>query len=152
MLVWSINIKFNLWNERSKDLQRANHINLKRIWIYAIIKQLVLKTTICSSLASYPTSKSCQGQSGQIWKYGQISAGAGVLLSELRHCWTGGRNAWHPACKKLSGGVLAWLSVWSKVQTCILPSWCHCHSLSLVSVKSRLVLPFWYRLTRVVPE
>jgi len=31
----------------------------------------------------------------------------------------------HPACKKLSGGVLAWLSVWS-----------HCHSLSLGSVKS----------------
>jgi len=25
----------------------------------------------------------------------------------------------HPACKKLSGGVLAWLSVWSEVQTCI---------------------------------
>jgi len=24
----------------------------------------------------------------------------------------------HPACKKLSGGVLAWLSVWSEVQTC----------------------------------
>jgi len=23
----------------------------------------------------------------------------------------------HPACKKLNGGVLAWLSVWSKVQT-----------------------------------
>ena len=28
----------------------------------------------------------------------------------------------------------------------------HCHSLSLASVKSRLVLPFWYQLTRVVPE
>jgi len=28
----------------------------------------------------------------------------------------------HPACKKLSGGVLAWLSVWSDVQTCIWPS------------------------------
>jgi len=28
----------------------------------------------------------------------------------------------------------------------------HCHSLSLASVKSRLVLPFWYRLTWVVPE
>jgi len=26
----------------------------------------------------------------------------------------------------------------------------HCHSLSLASVKSRLVLPFWYRLTPVV--
>jgi len=25
----------------------------------------------------------------------------------------------HPACKKLSGGVLVWLSVWSEVQTCI---------------------------------
>ena len=58
----------------------------------------------------------------------------------------------HPACKKLSSEVLAWLSVWSEVQTCIWPSWCHCHSLSLASVKSRLVLPFWYRLTRVVPD
>jgi len=38
------------------------------------------------------------------------------------------------------------------VQTCIWPSWCHCHSLSLAPVKSRLVLPFWYRLTRVVPD
>jgi len=28
----------------------------------------------------------------------------------------------HPACKKLSAGVLAWLSVWSEVQTCIRPS------------------------------
>ena len=28
----------------------------------------------------------------------------------------------HPSCKKLSGGVLAWLSVWSEVQTCIWPS------------------------------
>ena len=64
-----------------------------------------------------------------------------------------GQQEGHPACKKLSGGVLAWLSVWSKVQTCIWPSWCHCHSLSVASVKSRLFLPFWwYRLTRVVPE
>jgi len=63
-----------------------------------------------------------------------------------------GRQEGHPVCKKLSGGVLAWLSVCSDVQTCIRPSWCHCHSLSLASVKSRLVLPFWYRLTWVVPE
>ena len=62
------------------------------------------------------------------------------------------RQEGHPACKKLSGGVLAWLSVWSKVQTWIWPSRCHCYSLSLVPIKSRLVLPFWYRLTRVVPE
>jgi len=65
-----------------------------------------------------------------------------------------GRQEGHPACKKLSvsGGVLAWLSVWSEVQTCIWHSGFHCHSLSLASVKSRLVLPFWYRLTGVVPD
>ena len=61
-----------------------------------------------------------------------------------------GRQEGHPACKKMSGGVLAWLSVRSEMQTCICPSLCHCHSLSLASVKSRLVLPFWYRLIRVV--
>ena len=58
----------------------------------------------------------------------------------------------HPACRKLSGVVLAWLSVWSEVQTCIWPSGFYCHSVSLASVKSRLVLPFWYRLTRIVPD
>ena len=63
-----------------------------------------------------------------------------------------GRQEGHPACKYLSGGVLAWLSAWSEMQTCILPSGCYCHSLSLASVKSRLVLYFWYRLTLVVTE
>ena len=49
----------------------------------------------------------------------------------------------HLACKKTewwSAGVV----VWSEVQTCIWPGWCHCHSLPLASVKSRLLLPFWY--------
>jgi len=41
-----------------------------------------------------------------------------------------GQQEGHPACKKLSGGVLAWLSVWSEVHTSIWPSRCHCHSLS----------------------
>ena len=73
------------------------------------------------------------------------------LPSVLWRCWLGGRKGIRPV-KNLSGGVLAWLSVWSEVQTCIRPSWYHCHSQSLASVKSRLVLPFWYRLTWVVPE
>ena len=30
-----------------------------------------------------------------------------------------GRQEGHPACKKLSTGVLAWFSVWSEVQTCM---------------------------------
>ena len=28
----------------------------------------------------------------------------------------------HLACKKMNGGVLAWLSIWSKLQTCLRPS------------------------------
>jgi len=73
------------------------------------------------------------------------------MPSVLWRCWLGGGKGIRPV-KKLSGVVLAWLSVWSEVQTCIQTTWCHCHSLSLASVKSRLVLPYWYRLTRVVPE
>ena len=53
--------------------------------------------------------------------------------------WAAGRR---PACKKTEWWMLVWLSVWSKVQTCICPSWCHCKSLSLASVKSRIVFPF----------
>jgi len=70
-----------------------------------------------------------------------------VLITVLWRCWLGRGKGIRPV-KKLS----AWLSVWSELQTCMWPSWCHCHSLSLASVKSRLVLPFWYQLTRVVPE
>jgi len=36
-------------------------------------------------------------------------------------CALGGRESVLPV-KKLSSGVLAWLSVWSEVQTCIWPS------------------------------
>jgi len=45
--------------------------------------------------------------------------------------------------------VLCWVG---HMQTCIWPSCCHCHSLSLASVKSRLVLTFWYWLTQVLLE
>jgi len=64
-----------------------------------------------------------------------------------------GRQEGHPACKKnwVVGCWHSYLS-WARctLASCIWPSWCHCHSLSLASVKSRLILPFWYRLTRVV--
>jgi len=54
----------------------------------------------------------------------------------------------HPSCKKLSGGMLAWLHLGHgadlhMAQLMPLP-------LSLAP-KYRLVLPFWYRLTWVVP-
>jgi len=75
-------------------------------------------------------------------------------LSVLWHYWLGGRKSIRP--EKLSDEVLVWLSVCRKVQiVCILSSWCRCHPQtpsSLASFKSRLDLPFWYRLTQVVLE
>ena len=65
--------------------------------------------------------------------------GIWFLPSVLWRCWLGGRKGIRPV--KNSDGALAWLSVWSEVQTCIQPSWCQCLSLSLASFKSRLVLP-----------
>ena len=55
-----------------------------------------------------------------------------AMPSALWHCWLGGRKGIRRV-KKLSGELLAWLSAWSEVQiVCIWPSWCHCHSLSLL--------------------
>jgi len=41
-----------------------------------------------------------------------------VLITTGLQCFdaVGWGQEGHPACKKLSGGVLAWLSVWSEVQ------------------------------------
>jgi len=52
-----------------------------------------------------------------------------------------GQQEGHSACRKLSGGVLAWLSVSvSGVRcSCIPPSWYHCHSLSFAPVN-----PDWF--------
>jgi len=65
-----------------------------------------------------------------------------------------GRQEGHPACKKLSGGVLAWLMViclervadLHMAQLMPLPLTVSCFS------KIQIGLPFWYRLTWVVPE
>ena len=79
-----------------------------------------------------------------------------ILPSVLRHFWLDVRKNSCPV-KNLSGSgissdeVLVWLPVWSEVQiVCIWSSRCHCHPQtpsSLALFKSRLVLPFWYRLT-----
>jgi len=66
--------------------------------------------------------------------------------SVLWRCWLGGRKGIQPVKNWVVG---CWHGYLSGV-TCIRPSWCHCHSLSLAPVKFRLVLPSWYRLTRVV--
>ena len=60
-----------------------------------------------------------------------------------------GRQEGHPACKKTER--------WGAGMVICLEQGADLHmaqriSLSLASVKSRLVLPFWYWLTRVVPD
>jgi len=59
----------------------------------------------------------------------------------------------NPACKKLGDEVLAWLSVWSKMQ---IISYCPADATaslsSLASLKSTSVQPFWCWLTQVVLE
>ena len=65
--------------------------------------------------------------------------------------WAACRKGIWPV-KTLSGGLLVWLAVCSEVQICSRSSWCHCHLLFLASVKSWLVLPFWYHFTWVVQD
>ena len=68
--------------------------------------------------------------------------------SVLWRCWLGGRKGIWPVKDWV---VRCWHGYLSGAR-CIWSSGCHCHSLSLASVKSWLVLPFWYRPTRVVPD
>jgi len=66
-----------------------------------------------------------------------------------------GRQEGHPACKKLSGGMLQWLSAWGAdlhiAQQMPLPLTISCSSKSRLVV-TFLVLPFWYLLTRLDPD
>jgi len=108
---------------------------------------ITIQSSVCFLVSIYrlkqfSTSLSSVGSMLYINENDSFSAAFSALMLLV------GRQEGHPACKNW----MVWLSVWSEVQTCTWPSWCHCHSLSLASQKSRLVLPFWYRLTRVVPE
>ena len=66
------------------------------------------------------------------------------MPSVLWHCW-----------KSIRPVKTEWCGYLSEATVCIRSSWCHCHPQtpsSPASFKSRLVLPFWYQLTRVVPD
>jgi len=74
-----------------------------------------------------------------------------VYASVLRHCWLCVRKTIRPV-KNLSDEVLAWSSLWSEMQMiCIWSSDATATLSSLVSLKSRLVSPFWCWLTQVFP-
>ena len=58
----------------------------------------------------------------------------------------------HPVCKKTEWWGAGMVTCLKRGADLHMPSWCYCQSLSLASVKSRLVLPFGYWLTWVVPD
>ena len=72
------------------------------------------------------------------------------MPSVLWRCWLGGRKGIRPVKTEWWGaGVVICLEQCADLHTAqLIPL----HSLSLASVRSRLVLPFSYRLTWVVPE
>jgi len=64
-----------------------------------------------------------------------------------------GRQEGHPACKKMSGGVLAWYLSEARCRLAYGPA--DATAILTVSCFSKnpdWFLPFWYRLTRVVLE
>jgi len=72
------------------------------------------------------------------------------LPSVLWCCWSGGRKGIGPV---KNWAVGCWHGYLSGAQCRLAYGPADAtHSLSLASVKSRLVLPFWYQLTRVVPD
>jgi len=67
-----------------------------------------------------------------LWNIWQVNGGQWLIslspFSALTLIWLVGYQEEHAACKKLSDGVLAWLSVYSEVQMIwIWSCWCHCH-------------------------
>jgi len=73
-----------------------------------------------------------------------------LLPSVLWHCWLGGRKGIQPVKYWAVGCWHGYLSG-ARCRLASGPADATA-TLSLASVKSRLVLPFWYRLTRVVPD
>jgi len=54
-----------------------------------------------------------------------------------------GHREEHPACKKLSNEVLAWLLAWNKVQIiCMWSSWRHCHPVISCFINIQIGLTF----------
>ena len=107
----------------------------------------IFKHEFVANLLLSPLVKKVWKSDNSWWNYGQefcvlFFLTHGVVLVNTRPfngplSWT--NSEWWGA------GVVVCLE---RGADCMWPRWCHCHWLSLASVKSRLVLPFWYRLTR----
>ena len=81
------------------------------------------------------------------WLVDRIAVWEDPVPSVLWRCWLGGRKGIRPVKTEWWGaGMVIWLERGADLHMAQLMP------LSLASVKSRLVFPFWYRLTWVVPD
>jgi len=123
--------------------------------LLASVKYLLMFHYITANIYKLTATTSCQNAAQSSFnKFTQVYASS-LAFSALTLLV--GQQEGHPACKKLHGGMLAWLWVWVKVQIFTSPSSCYCHSLSLAPVNpdwflTFVVLPFWCRLTWIVPD
>jgi len=120
-----------------QSTEQLHHKHLCFCLVHPFITLLYSVTTVLQPTYSSLLSPHTHGRIICRWPSSGFSAIAFSALTLLVG-WQEG----HPACKKLSGGMLArlfCLGPWGEVQICIWPSWCHCHSLSLVPVN-----PDWF--------
>jgi len=77
----------------------------------------------------FNTQQNCTGQLMSELVGGFFLHANNLQSSVLRRCLLGRRKGIRPVKNWVVG---CWCGyVWVKVQICIWPSWCHCHSLSL---------------------
>jgi len=84
------------------------HFSAKCAYRILFPHKLALSTAIFNIICVYIRFLSCQLKAQALKAFSACAFSALMLLV--------GRQEGHPAYKKLSGGELAWLSVWSKVQ------------------------------------
>ena len=74
------------------------------------------------------------------------------LPSVLWRCWLGGMEVIRPVkTERWGAGMVTYLRQGAEMHTSW-PGWRHYYSLSLAPVNPDWFLPFWYQLTRVVPD
>jgi len=130
-----------------KQSSGGKHDRLRTVWT----RRCVCELCVCASVCDVQPSAIVSSYHSQTTILSTTAIIRSFRVSDLT--LLAGRQEGHPACKKLSGEVLAWLSVWSEVQMiCIWSSWCHCHSIISCSSKIQNGLPFWCRSTQVVLE
>jgi len=107
-------------------------------------------TTICSDWSKQKVGHGTSFCAGTYMKYENSAKLDTITFSALTLLV--GRQEGHPACKKTERWGVGMVICLERGADLHMAQLIPLPSLSLASVKSRSVLPFWYWLTRVVPD